>query len=698
MRSAALPLAALATLVACAGEASPAPLDAGRDLCRGPADCDDGVYCNGAEVCMPGVPAADGAGCVSGAPPCAGACDEGARECGSASCDDADGDGAEDAACGGTDCDDTDPGVFPGAVELCDAAGRDEDCDPTTFGARDLDGDGWVDFSCCNGPACGRDCDDTRAGTNPAVPEVCDELDNDCDGSVDEGLLESVFLDQDRDLHGDPDAPLLACPGIPGTSASALDCDDTDPSINAPQAEISDSRDNDCDGRVDEDPQAVIWYPDGDGDAYGDPLGATVFSSTVVPDHSLLGIDCDDGSGAVSPVADELCNGLDDDCDGLADFAVGVNDFEDDDGDGVPDAACAGPGGDCDDGDPNAFPGAEELCGNGRDDDCDDRVDEGCGGPPIVGAGPADFASDCGGGCSVSFDFGSAGPLEGLTRDCGVVPGATFDVPDFDFALNCDAAGEGVVVIHDSVWHEIVDGRCLGRLSLSFAADGRVGVHSCDPDAPGVGAYRYVVERGRRFVYFRFQENGIDNVLLYEIVAGDARTASSVCAGGAEFDGLCMRGEVAFPPFPGSAGVSAAYRGSWLACTGATRDMDDAALAAACDADFDAFSTGSPGNVMRLSAGTRDLYEFLMGRSDDAPFTLRCGLPARSVGDELQVWESAGSVVRVETTTLRRVSVAGETYLVEDGSASGFRAYVDASLGAFTDGCATVPAPDWSVP
>jgi hypothetical protein len=66
---------------------------------------------------------------------------------------DADGDGVEGWVCGGNDCDDADPRRFPGNPEVCDAAGFDEDCDPNTFGDRDLDGDRFVDARCWNDPA-----------------------------------------------------------------------------------------------------------------------------------------------------------------------------------------------------------------------------------------------------------------------------------------------------------------------------------------------------------------------------------------------------------------------------------------------------------------------------------------------------------------------------------------------------------------
>jgi hypothetical protein len=95
---------------------------------------------------------------------------------------DVDGDG--ESSC--TDCDDVDSSRYHGATELCD--GDDEDCDDTTFGP-DGDGDGFVSIACCNGAGnCGSDCEDTDSTVHPGVSETCDGIDNDCNGTIDEGV------------------------------------------------------------------------------------------------------------------------------------------------------------------------------------------------------------------------------------------------------------------------------------------------------------------------------------------------------------------------------------------------------------------------------------------------------------------------------------------------------------------------------
>lgn len=134
------------------------------------------------------------------------------------------------------------------------------------------------------------------------------------------------------------------------------------------------------------------WYPDDDGDGFGDDAGAL-----DLPDRpggwQGVGGDCNDADEAVHPGAEERCNGVDDDCDGAIDVG-GVNTtlyWPDVDGDGWGDpagesSACTIPTGavdaggtpDCDDTNAAISPGAPEVCGNGIDDDCDGTV-SGCG-------------------------------------------------------------------------------------------------------------------------------------------------------------------------------------------------------------------------------------------------------------------------------------------------------------------------------
>ncbi len=367
------------------------PVDVRPDVpqCANDTACDDHVFCNGAERCMPGAPGASAMGCLTAtAPACLAGqtCNEALDRCDS-QCDltgDADGDGHRALNCQGDDCDDADSHRFPGNPEVCDADGHDEDCDTNTFGMRDEDRDTFSDSACCNVDSagvrhCGEDCNDNRRNVNPLASEVCDLIDNDCNGTVDEGVTMNGFVDDDRDLHGDPARPMTSCAFSPGFSPLGDDCNDHDIRANGGQHEVCDGIDNDCDGQVDEDPRPATWYADTDGDGFGSASSGTVVSCDPVPGHVLLGSDCDDSRRDVGPAASEICDGRDNDCNGVADFMVGPNgDFEDDDGDRAPDGRCPVTGTDCDDTNPATYAGAPEIC-DLRDNDCNGMVDDGTG-------------------------------------------------------------------------------------------------------------------------------------------------------------------------------------------------------------------------------------------------------------------------------------------------------------------------------
>ena len=279
--------------------------------------------------------------------------------CNSTPCEvDLDGDGYPSAAScrSGTDCDDLDPAVHPGAEELCN--GLDDDCDGYTDDrVVDYDGDGFYALGCPGG----NDCDDLDPTVHPGAEEICDGRDNDCDQRTD-----------DVDLDGDGFSP-LECGG--------LDCDDGNIRINPDSPEdCDDGIDNDCDGRVD------VRDTDGDGDTHED----------------CGGVDCDDLDPTVSGTLDEYCgDGKDNDCNGTADDA-------DLDKDGVTDEACGG--GDCDDGDEQVHDGLRDYC-DGVDrscdgDDSDDRDDDG-----------RSCSSDCNDGLPNVYS-GRSESCDGLDNDC----------------------------------------------------------------------------------------------------------------------------------------------------------------------------------------------------------------------------------------------------------------------------------------
>ena len=278
------------------------------------------------------------------------------------------------------DCDDEDPDVHPDAVEACDGIDNncdgqvDEDDSQGTMWYPDDDGDGYGDSEgstqACQMPEGyvdnADDCDDSDAGFSPDASELCDDLDNDCDGDIDEDAVDQAtwYTDGDADGYGDDDATVLSCDQPEGTSAYPGDCDDGDPAFN-PSADESDCADptdyncdgstgyadadgdgfaaceecddtdathfpgasetcdladDDCDGEVDE-PDAIdaaTWYADADGDAYGD-AGASTLACSEPDGYVDNDVDCDDATSTTNPGADEVCDEVDDDCDGEID-------------------------------------------------------------------------------------------------------------------------------------------------------------------------------------------------------------------------------------------------------------------------------------------------------------------------------------------------------------------------------------------
>ena len=297
------------------------------------------------------------------------------------------------------DCNDGQVAVNPGAAEVCD--GVDNDCDGSvdedvtdTFWL-DSDGDGYgdplVSTEACAPPADhvpnADDCDDSDALMSPGNTEVCDGIDNNCDGITDEDLTGTWMPDADNDGFGDTEAAIEGCDPGDGFTQTAGDCDDTDAAVNPDATETCNEVDDDCDELVDEG-VTTTFFADGDSDGYG-RLDATTEACSEPPGYATLVGDCDDSLFTVNPAATELCNEIDDNCDGFVDedtAADAATWYADTDSDGFGDAAtttlaCEEPTGfvaddtDCDDTDGDTFPGADEYC-DSHDDDCDGDIDE----------------------------------------------------------------------------------------------------------------------------------------------------------------------------------------------------------------------------------------------------------------------------------------------------------------------------------
>jgi hypothetical protein len=314
----------------------------------------------------------------------------------------------------GGDCDDVVPAINPEAPEECD--GEDNDCDrltdeddalDATLWYYDGDNDGYgvpgKTTTACNEPASyapnDDDCDDAAFVSHPGATEICDDEDNDCDLSIDEGTtVVDWYRDLDGDTYGDPDDTLSDCEPIKGYVLNDDDCDDGNSSINPDGSEVCNGEDDDCNATIDDDAaDATTCHTDADGDGYGTP-DVSYEGCSPPSDCGSKTTDCDDTRADVNPGVPEVCDAsdLDENCNTLADDDDPDTDgssltdyFPDADDDAYGDETSTGmslcdptlywettDATDCDDAVFDVNPGAQEVCDEAdTDEDCDDLVD-----------------------------------------------------------------------------------------------------------------------------------------------------------------------------------------------------------------------------------------------------------------------------------------------------------------------------------
>ncbi len=402
---------------------------------------------------------------------------------------DSDGDGFGNAAVAIEGCESLNPGFVI----------DDTDCDDNTITYIDADGDGWGagEAVACGNSGSNEDCDDANAELFPSQAELCNGIDDNCNGQSDEGVLLTFYFDGDADGFGNADSTELSCAASEGfvsnsddcndelltysdldsdgfgagdlvacgTANNNLDCDDSNSMIYPTNAESCNDIDDNCDGEVDE---FVLntYYADADADGFGD-ANSTSFScapafgfvnnsedcddSQVTYDDvdgdgfgsgiatacgtSNNNLDCDDNNASISPEITEICNDIDDNCNFEVDEFVLNTYYADVDADGFGDVsatvyACTAPlgfvdnGEDCDDsqllyedvdadgyGSSNEVacgvtnnldcnddvasvnPGVTEVCGNAVDENCDGNINENC--PVDIDGDGFDNIADC---------------------------------------------------------------------------------------------------------------------------------------------------------------------------------------------------------------------------------------------------------------------------------------------------------------
>jgi hypothetical protein len=309
------------------------------------------------------------------------------------------------------DCADSDPAMNPGQTEKC-LDGKDNNCSGVAdepgcqgcteyFKDADQDGYGLDSDKQCLGTAkypytafVAGDCGDTSPNVKPGAAEVCNSVDDNCDGQTDpisSTGCTAFYPDADKDTFGAVVTPVCYCKATGDWNViKSGDCNDNDAKVAPNQVESCNGGDDNCNGQVDEN-VLKTFYKDNDGDGYGSVTSQT---GCIAPSgYTLNAGDCNDFNKLIFPGTKEICNDVDDDCNGFADDGLPLaNIFADLDGDGYGGknakaqqkcliGGVTAPLGyalsqvDCDDSKSTVYPGAPELC-DGILNNCNQAVQD----------------------------------------------------------------------------------------------------------------------------------------------------------------------------------------------------------------------------------------------------------------------------------------------------------------------------------
>lgn len=239
------------------------------------------------------------------------------------------------------------------------------------------------------------DCNDSDIQVHPGAVELCNGIDENCDGQIDEGVKLVYYRDADGDGFGSPSSTTQACSKPTGYVENNLDCNDGNSGIKPTAVEVCDSIDQDCDGLAN---NGIVSYyfrdSDGDGQGWSNNSTLACSSGSILKDiygNTINGyvsnsLDCNDSNPNIKfGINETVCDGIDENCNGIIDDGVLTTFYRDQDGDGYGDPnsttqTCTQSSGyvsknkDCDDSNPNFNPGITEIVDN-QDENCDGQVD-----------------------------------------------------------------------------------------------------------------------------------------------------------------------------------------------------------------------------------------------------------------------------------------------------------------------------------